>query len=78
MTDLPSINDLIPPASSKIRDALITVHCYDFTDDAIDALFDRVADAAHALDEQVMCSGVAKVTRTCGDWRHKLAKWLLK
>ena len=35
----------------------ITVQAFDMTDDQIDALFDRVADAAHALDEQVTVGG---------------------
>lgn len=36
---------------------LISVQAYDLTPAQEDALFDRVADAAHALDEQVCCSG---------------------
>jgi hypothetical protein len=36
----------------------VTVLCDDeMSEAAYEALFDRVADAAHALDEQVMCSG---------------------
>jgi hypothetical protein len=33
------------------------VSAFGLAEDALDALFDRVAEAAHALDESVMCSG---------------------
>ena len=35
----------------------ITVFVFDLTSNEADALFDRVADAAHALDEQAACHG---------------------
>ncbi len=35
----------------------------DLTEDQRAALFDRVADAAHALDEQVTCGGVGSVRK---------------
>lgn len=78
MADLPKINDPLPLKPPKTRNATVTVHCYNFTDNAIDALFDRVADAAHALDEEVMCSGVANITQKHQSWRHKLAARLIK
>lgn len=35
---------------------IITVHSFGLSDAAQRALFERVADAAHALDENVTCS----------------------
>jgi hypothetical protein len=37
----------------------IEVHAHGLSDKAWDALFDRVADAAHKLDEEVTCGGQA-------------------
>lgn len=37
-------------------DRLITVEVFGVSGDEAKALFDRVADAAHALDESVTCS----------------------
>jgi hypothetical protein len=35
----------------------MTITAFGLTSEAQEALFDRVADAAHALDEQVTCWG---------------------
>jgi hypothetical protein len=35
----------------------VTVMGFEMTDEEAEALFDRVIDVAHALDEQVICSG---------------------
>lgn len=46
---------------SRIDEALmnyvIEVHAYDLTEAEVEDLFDRVADAAHAKDEQLFCFG---------------------
>lgn len=42
---------------SDDKEASITVTAFGLDAAALEALFDRVADAAHALDEQVTCSG---------------------
>lgn len=39
------------------RPYTIVVQAFDLTDAEVEALFDRVADAAHALDEQLFCYG---------------------
>lgn len=41
------------------REFQMTVYAYGLTPDAEDALFNRVADAAHVLDEQVTCAGAS-------------------
>lgn len=38
------------------RDRLITIQAFGLTDAEAEAMFDRVADAAHDLDEEVTCS----------------------
>jgi hypothetical protein len=40
----------------------VTVDCYEMTERQIDALFDRVAGAAHARDEQISVSGCPDCT----------------
>jgi hypothetical protein len=41
------------------RPYTIVVQAFDLTDAEAEALFDRVADAAHANDEQLFCFGGA-------------------
>lgn len=40
------------------------IYAYGLSPDELEALFDRVADAAHALDEQVLCVGFDRSTVT--------------
>lgn len=47
----------------------VEVYAYGLDDAAIDALFDRVADAAHELDEEVTCTG--------GRWDEDRGNWLV-
>lgn len=42
--------------AEKQRGFEVTVNAFDLTLEEQDALFDRVSDAAHALDQQVTCS----------------------
>ena len=41
---------------AELRDWVITIHTSEMTPAEAEAVFDRVADAAHALDEAVTCS----------------------
>lgn len=44
----------MPDTSGRVQsDYVITVEAFDMTSEQAEALFDRVAEAAHALDEQV-------------------------
>lgn len=49
------------------RSYKIEIHAYGLDDAAVDALFDRVATAAHALDEEVTCTG--------GRWDEDEDQW---
>lgn len=37
----------------------ITVHAFGLDDAAKEAMFDRIVEAAHALDEEVFCIGAS-------------------